>query len=211
MTLGSKFFTLSILTNVGMNSDILSISITLGQDAVASSAIPMKIGTLLLTFVGAAFMPLWSIHGSFLAHNKIDSVRKLSLLSASIGALLVLLSGLFLLYIADDFVNLWIGSTFPDLHSILLAMTILAFVVAATAPFNMILNAQGLAEIQIYPWLAFVVIALGGKFLFLSSGRSWLAPAISAAAYSVLLTPTMIHFAYRSLRARRYRLSLACK
>ncbi len=202
LTLGSKFFILSILTNVGMNSDILIISIVLGQDAVASSAIPIKVGAVLLTFVGFAFMPLWSIHSNSLARNDIDSVRRLSFFSGLIGALLVLTSGLFLVYFGDDLVHLWMGTTFPDLHNILLAMTVLASIVAATAPFNMTLNAQGLAEIQIYPWLAFVVISLLGKFLFLSPGNSWLAPAISAVVYAFSVMPFMIYFAHRSLRAR---------
>lgn len=202
LTLGSRFFILSILTNVGMNSDILIISIVLGQDAVASSAIPIKIGTVLLTFVGFAFMPLWSIHANSLARKDLKSVRELSLFSGLIGALLVLTSGLFLVYFGDDIVRLWMGLTFPGLHNILLAMTLLASIVAATAPFNMILNAQGLAEIQTHPWLAFVVISLLGKFLFLSPGNSWLAPAISAVAYAVFVMPFMIYYAHRSLRAR---------
>lgn len=203
LTLGSRFFTLSILTNVGMNSDILIISVVLGQEAVTNSAIPMKIGTVLLTFVGFAFMPLWSIHANSLARADVDSVRKLSLFATLTGLLAVPASGLLLLYFADDIVRIWIGSTFSDLHSILLAMTVLASIVAATAPFNMILNAQGLAEIQIYPWLAFVITSLPAKFLLLSPGNSWLAPAISAIAYGVLLSPSMIFYACRSLSGRR--------
>ena len=200
LALGSKFFILSILTNIGMNSDILVISIVLGQEAAANSALPIKIGSVLLALVGFAFMPLWSMHAASLARKDHESVRKLSFLAGLIGALVALVSGLFLVYCGDEIVRIWMGTTFPNQRNILLAMTMLACVVAATSPYNMILNAQGLAAIQILPWLAFVVISLLAKFVFLSPGDAWLAPAFSAAAYAVFVMPVMIYYAGRSLR-----------
>ncbi len=199
LALGSKFFILSILTNIGMNSDILVISIVLGQEAAASSALPIKIGSVLLALVGFAFMPLWSMHAASLARKDYESVRKLSFFAGLIGALVALVSGLFLVYCGDEIVRIWMGTTFPNQRNILLAMTMLACVVAATSPYNMILNAQGLAAIQILPWLAFVVISLLAKFVFLSPGDAWLAPAFSAAAYAVFVMPVMIYYAGRSL------------
>lgn len=198
--LGSKFFVLSILTNIGMNSDILVISIALGQDAAANSAIPIKIGSVLLALVGFAFMPLWSMHADSLARDDHESVRKLSFLAGLLGSLVALVSGLLLVYCGDDIVRIWMGTTFPNQRNILISMTVLACIVAATAPYNMVLNAQGLAAIQILPWLAFVVISLLAKFMFLTPGGAWLAPAFSAAAYAVFVMPLMMYYAGRSLR-----------
>ena len=200
LELGSKFFVLSILTNVGMNSDILVISIVLGQEAAANSAIPIKIGSVLLSLVGFAFMPLWSMHAELLAREDYESIFKISSVAGLLGSLVVLISGLVLVYFGNDIVRIWMGATFPNQCNILLAMTVLTCVVAVTAPYNMILNAQGLAAIQILPWLAFVVISLLAKFVFLSPGNAWFAPAFSAAAYAVFVMPFMVYYARRSLR-----------
>ena len=200
--LGSKFLVLSILTNIGMNSDILVISVALGQEAAANSAIPIKIGSVLLALIGFAFMPLWSMHADSLAKGDHESVRKVSFLAGFVGSLVVLIAGLFLVYFVDDIVRIWMGANFPNQRDILLAMTVLACIVAATAPYNMILNAQGLAAVQIIPWMAFVVISLLAKFVFLSPGNAWFASAFSAAAYVVFVMPFMMHYAKRSLRIR---------
>lgn len=202
LALGSRFFVLSILTNIGMNSDILVISIALGQEAAANSAIPLKIGSVLLALVGFAFMPLWSMHADSLARGDHESVRKLSFLAGLIGFLVALMSGLLLVYCVDDIVYIWMGTTFPNQRDVLLAMTALTCMVAATAPYNMILNSQGLAAVQILPWLSFVIVTLVAKFVFLSPGNAWLAPAFSAAAYAVIVMPFMLHYATRSLRIR---------
>lgn len=202
LSLASGFFVLSMLINIGMNSDILIISILLGSEAAANAAIPIKIGMVMLALNSYAYLPLWSMYADSLAKHDYASVRKFSLAAAIVGFTCFLLLGGFGVYFIDEIIYLWMDTSFLGQEYILIAMTGLACVAAATGPYSMILNAQGLVVSQIVPWVAFVIVTLGAKFFFLSPGNSWYAPAISAVAYFTIVLPLIVFNARRSLSSR---------
>ncbi len=200
---GSQFFLLSILTSIGMNSDILIISQVAGTAEVANFTLPMRIGSVLGLLVVNLFMPLWSFNGEALARGDVAWVRRNTLLMSFGGCALVLASGLTLIALSDYIMALWVGRQFEHQRLVLGAMTATSSLIALTAPYNMILNAKGMARAQILPWLVFVVLSIAAKFAFVGEGRAWMAPALTFVFYGLIVMPSMILAALRALRASR--------
>lgn len=197
--LGGAFFLVSIVTAIGMNLDNLVIAARAGAEAVAEFGVPARLGGLLLQIVFTLFMPLWSLFGDAMARGDRLWLRRTVLRMSALGASGVLVIGLALVVFADPIMRLWMGRTFADQQAVLLGMVASATVIAVTSPFNMVLNAAGLASPQILPWTAFVAVTLVAKLLFLSPGMVWLAPWITAVAYAVLIAPRMVVLALRRI------------
>ena len=198
--LGGAFFVLSIFTLIGMNADNVVIVAIAGAEVVAEYGVPAKLGGILMLIVGTVFMPLWPLFGGALARQDgawlASTTRRMSLG----GAAVVLAVGLGMTLFADPLMEAWMHRPFAGQQMILLGWTAAATVIAATAPYNMVLNASGMVHQQILPWVAFVLITIGAKYLFLSADSAWLAPWITAIVYAATVLPVMTVLAMRRLR-----------
>lgn len=199
MALGGAFFTLSIFTLIGMNADNVIIAARAGAEVVAEYGVPAKLGGILMLVVSAVFMPLWPMFGNALAQKDIAWLRVTTFRMSFGGAAAVLVIGLCMTALADPIMMAWMGRSFADQHLILLGWTIAASVIAVTAPYNMVLNAHGVARPQILPWVAFVLASIGAKAAVLGPETAWWAPWITAGVYAVTITPRMIVLARQSL------------
>lgn len=199
LRLGSGFFLLSILTAVGMNIDNLIISANLGPETVTGYSITTRLGSLLGLVITALFMPLWGASGEALAKGDNEWVRRSAARMSVIGVGLVSTAGVLLIVASDAIMTLWVGRTFPDQHLLLAAIVTSSAVIAATSPYNMVLNAMGRAAVQIWPWLAFVALSVGAKLLVVGTGQVWLIAATTGAVYALTVMPTIFVLARRLL------------
>ena len=197
LALGGAFFVLSIFSLSGMNADNVIIAARAGAAVVAEYGVPAKLGSILMMIVGTVFMPLWPLFGDALARQDrawlLTTTRRMSIG----GAACVLAIGLGLTAFADPILSAWMGRGFADQKLILLGWTVATTVIAFTAPYNMVLNAAGLARPQILPWAAFVVVSIGAKAMLLTPETAWWAPWITAVIYAVAVSPWMIMMALK--------------
>lgn len=200
LSMGGAFFVVSILTALGMNMDNLIIMARVGAEAVTNFGVPARLGSLLLLIVFTVFMPLWPLFSNALARGDRQWLQRTALNMSVGGALGVAVVGMALVLLADPIIQLWMGRTFPDQRLILLGLVASTTIVALTSPFNMILNAAGMAKEQILPWTVFVVLCLVAKSFLVSPGTTWWVPWITTAAYAVFVTPRVLQLAFRRLR-----------
>lgn len=200
ISIGGAFFVVSILTALGMNMDNLIIMARVGAEAVTNFGVPARLGSLLMLIVFTVFMPLWPVFGNALARGDRQWLERTALNMSVGGALGVVLVGTGLVLLAEPIIQFWVGRAFPDQRLILLGLVASTTVIALTSPFNMILNAAGMAKEQILPWTAFVVLCVVAKSVLVSAGTTWWVPWITTAAYAVLVTPRILQLAFRRLR-----------
>ncbi|WP_309085436.1 oligosaccharide flippase family protein [Chelativorans sp.] len=201
LKLGSGFFFLSILTAVGLNIDNLIISATAGPEAVPPYAIPMRLASVLSLLIMAVFMPLWGANGEALATRDYNWVRQSALNMSLAGAGVVAISGGMLILLSNMIMTVWIGRTFEDQHLVLSFAVLAATIIAATSPYNMVLNALGRPLPQIGPWLAFVILSISLKLaLLIGQQRVWPIAAVTGLVYALVVTPVVIVAALRGLR-----------
>ena len=200
--MGSKFFILAILTSIGTNADILIISIIAGPEAVANFVPPMRIGSVLAVLITNLFLPLWSFNGDALARKEFDWVRRNTRFMSFAGGLLIACAGSALVVLSTDLMMIWMGRMFEGQKTVLIGMVLSATVIAVTSPYNMILNSQGMASVQIYPWVAFVMLSVTAKVLLSLNAQVEFIPFASAVTYLIILSPTMMYYASRTLSRR---------
>jgi O-antigen/teichoic acid export membrane protein len=199
--LGGAFFVVSILTSIGMNMDNLIIAASVGAEAVTDFGVPARLGTLLLFIIFTVFMPLWSLFGDALARGDRTWLSSTALRASLAGSFVVLVIGLGLVMFADDIIQIWMGRAFPNQQRVLLGLVLSATLIAATSPFNMILNAAGMARQQILPWATFVSVSAFAKVLLIAPQTTWWAPWITAATYMLFVTPRILQLAIGRMRA----------
>lgn len=198
--IGGAFFVVSILTAVGMNMDNLIIAARAGAEAVTDFGVPARLGSLLMLIVFTVFMPLWTLFGNALARGDRKWLWRTAVKMSAGGALGVLIVGLTMVILADPIILLWMGRSFPDQQLVLMGMVASATVIALTSPFNMILNAAGMARQQILPWAGFVGLCLVAKTLMVTPETTWWVPWITTAAYAVCVTPRILQLAITKAR-----------
>lgn len=197
--LGGAFFIVLVFYVIGMNADNVVIALRVSGTVVAEYGVPTKLGSILIMIVGTVFLPLWPLYGDALARHDKAWLKATTRRMSFGGAAIVFAVGLALTLMADPIMLAWMGRPFVDQQLILLGWTMASTVIALTAPYNMVLNAAGLARPQILPWIAFVVISLGAKVLFLTAETVWWTPWITAAVYAVTITPRMIRIAHKEM------------
>ena len=200
LRLGLSHLRLGILTSVGMNIDIPIILYTLGPNAVADFALPVRIGSLLTMAIATAFMPLWSYNGAAIARHDYAWVRRSALLFSVIGGVGIAVIGLCMTLTIDQIMQIWTGRAFPDQMLVLATMSVAATIIAITSPWNMVLNAAAVVNPQFWAWLGFVVISVLGKVLLVPAHGAWVVAAVTAAAYAITVTPVIIWHALRLTR-----------
>lgn len=203
LKLSSHFFVLSILTAIGLNVDNLIISINAGPEAVTAYSIPARLGSVLGLLILTLFMPLWGANGEALARGEFLWVKRSTRRMSLLGCLLVLACGSVMLMLADKLIMLWVGRAFVDQNIILASVVATSTVVAFTSPYSMVLNALGRANTQIWPWLAFVLLSVPLKYVFVGTKTLWLAAAITGLVYAAVITPTIVNAARRQLQGEQ--------
>lgn len=198
LRLGSQFFVLSILTATGMNVDNVIVAAQIGSDAVAAYSIPMRLGSLLTLIIVAITMPMWGANGEAIAKREYDWVAKSAARISILSAIIVAIAGLVLLLTSDWIIQLWVGRSFENQKLVILGFVALSVATAITSPYNMVLNALGKVQVQIYAWGAFVVVTALAK-LAVVAAAVWALAAVSAIAYASIILPTMIIGAHLAL------------
>ncbi|WP_280551804.1 oligosaccharide flippase family protein [Halomonas sp. 25-S5] len=198
--LGGAFFSVSILTAIGMNLDNLVIAAGAGPTIVAEFGVPAKLGAMLMLIVFTMFMPLWSLFGDAIARRDRDWLAKMLFRTSSLGSLVIIAVGSGIVVFADQIIGLWMGRSFTDQKAILMGMVMVAGLVAVTSPFNMVLNAAGMAREQILPWAAFVAATATTKMLIVGPQVAWYMPWVTAFFYGVIIMPRMILLTIRYIK-----------
>lgn len=201
--LGLGHLGLGILTAVGMNIDIPLILYALGSEAVADYALPSRIGMILLVIVTTVFMPLWSVNGAAMARQEYSWVRRNTFWMSIGGGLVILAVGIALTLGIDVIMQLWVGKSFPDQGRVLAATIVAITVIALTSPYNMVLNAAGQVNAQIWSWGAFVILSIIGKLLVVPIWGAWSVSIVNAVAYGLCITPVIIVCALRVTSPQR--------
>ena len=198
--LGIGHLALAIFTSVGMNSDFLLVQYVFGSDIVTAFALPSRIGSLMVMIVGTLFMPLWGFNGIALSQKNYAMVRRNTLLMSLGGVTIVFLTGVLLTLGSDRIMLLWVGQNFPDQALIIAMMAIFSMVIAVTSPYNMVLNAAGLVNVQILCWFGFVVISFIAKIGLMTILGPWVVPLAAAVVYATVVSPFIIMAALSATR-----------
>ena len=198
--LGGAFFVLSIFTLIGMNADNIILAAIAGSEVVAEYGVPARLGAVLMLIVGTVFMPLWPLFGAALAQNDRLWLAKTSRRMSFGGGFLILAFGLTMTAYSDFLFDIWMSRNFEDQKRILIGWTASATIIALTAPYNMILNASGMASKQLPPWIVFVSISVALKYFLLTGQTAWIAPWITTGVYAVTVLPVVAVLAMQRLK-----------
>lgn len=196
---GSQYFAIALMTGLSMNIDTVIISLKSGPEAVADFAFPMRLGSVLGIIVIRLFIPLWSFNGEALARGDLVWVRRNTLIMSILGGAMVLISGLVLLTCSNWIMQVWVGRQFEGQMLVLASLVLVAVVMAFTAPWNMVLNAQGITRHLLWPWITMLLVSVVLKLMLVDDGRAWLSPAITAVCYLTIISPVVFISARREL------------
>lgn len=196
MRLGSKFFLLSIITSISLNSDNLIITLRAGAIAVAEYAVAAKLASILALIVTTAFLPLWAANGEAFAKKDLEWIKKTSLRMSFLGGCGLAAAGALLAVLSNFIVLHWMGRKFTGITEVMAGWAIFYTLLGIASPFNMILNAVGSVRVQIKVWGCFLAVTLLAKyFVLINSSDLWLVPLVSAFAYLFIILPVSIRFA----------------
>lgn len=198
LRLGWRFFLLSVLTAASVNLDNFIIAVMVGPDAVAAYSIPMRLGSLLTLIIVALTMPMWGANGEALAKGEYDWVKKNAYHTSLFCAAIVTTAGFVLFLKTDWIIDLWIGRSFDNQKLVVLGFAAMSIATAITSPYNMVLNALGKVYVQIFAWSAFILSSIIIKLCFVNLAI-WALPLIGAAAYTLIILPSIIFVARTSL------------
>lgn len=200
LKLSARFVTVSACVAFVMAGDNLLLSFALTPEEVLEFAIPARLGLLVPTTVALLCLPIWAACGS--AYTRRESSELMHHIIAGTVSGLVFLSIVTvpLLFFDDAIMHAWVGRTFRHQRVILAGYVALGFVIALSSPWNMLLNAAGNVGRQVIPWLAVTLSLACIKPMLLTPGTAWLAPWLTAAAYAVFVSPTVLLTGMRLIR-----------
>jgi O-antigen/teichoic acid export membrane protein len=154
-----------------------------------------------MLIVGTVFMPLWPLFGAALARQDAIWLSKTARRMSLGGAAVVLVIGLGMTVFADPLMHAWMHRSFANQQAVILGWTAAATVIALTAPYNMVLNASGMARKQIFPWMVFVILSISIKYFALTAETVWLSPWITALVYIATVLPVMMITAKKTIKS----------
>ena len=167
---------------------------------MAAYSLPTRLGSVLGLLILNLFMPLWGANGEALSRGEFVWVKRGAWRMAFFGTLFVSLFGIAMVLAGNLIMDLWVGRSFKNQEFVLIFVVASAAVTATTAPYNMILNALGRADLQILPWICFACLTIGLKLILVSPDRIWYASAITFFAYSCTIMPAILLLSKRALR-----------
>lgn len=199
LSLGSQFFLLAILTATAPNIDNILIASLIGVDAVPGYAIPMRLGSLLSLLIAALYMPMWGANGEAIGKGDFRWVRKSARRMSMLGTAVVAVTGGAIVLGSDMIIYAWVGRAFDGQRLVLIGFLLYSIAIAITSPYNMILNAMGRVNVQIFPWLLFTVTTIAVKFMIISED-TWVLAFVTGIGYAFIILPTILFFALRALK-----------
>ena len=199
LRLGAAHFVLGVLGAVGMNADIPVIMRALSSEAVAEFALPARLGSLFYLFIATAFVPLWGIFGAAIAAHDFRSVRREALRYSFAGLILVGFSSLTILFGLHGIMDFWASRQFENQVLVVFGYSVFAMVIAFTSPWNMVLNAMGLVNVQIAAWALFVSLSVLVKLAFVGVFDAWIVGFVSALFYIFFVTIPVVFSAFRAI------------
>jgi len=197
VSIGSRFFVLSIFTSIALNIDNFIIAQQLGVEAVTEYSVPARLAGLLGLVVNILFMPLWAANGEALAKKDYVWLRQTMMKMSFLGGCTIFFASIFLIALSGPILNLWMGRSFEGQEANMAALCLLSFFMAVTSPFNMLLNSAGELKVQVIVWSLFLFVTVIAKYWLVSEQTVWVVPLISALAYLFIISPFVI------LRARK--------
>lgn len=197
--IGIRFFALSVITSIALNSDNIIVAQKLGAQAVTQYAIPAKLASLLSLVVTTLFTPLWAANGEAIARGDYAWVRRISLKMSLLGGLAVLLAGGLLTIFGNAIVELWMRRAFDAEYALFFSLSLLPLFMAVTSPFNMILNSIGAVRVQLVAWGLFLTFSLPLKWLALTMDGVWRMAAVSAVLYLILISVPILVYTRRKI------------
>ncbi|MFI8608342.1 oligosaccharide flippase family protein [Pseudomonas sp. NPDC077649] len=200
LSIGSRFFVLSIFTSIALNIDNFIIAQRLGVEAVTEYSVPARLAGLLGLVVNVLFMPLWAANGEALAKNDYVWLRQTMMKMSFLGGGAILILSILLIALSTPILNLWMGRSFEGQEANIAALCLLSFFMAVTSPFNMLLNSAGDLRVQVMAWSLFLLVTVLAKYWFISGQTVWVVPLISALAYLFIISPFVALSARRIVR-----------
>lgn len=199
MALGSKFFFLSIITSIALNSDNLIIAYVLGANAVTEYSIPAKLASVLGLLVTTMFLPLWAANAEAMARKDYCWVRQTARRMTVVGGLSVGGVGLLLALFSEHIITIWMGRHFTNGMVVVTGFSLMYMLFSIASPSNMILNSVGNVRVQIKAWIVYLFFSSGLKLLFLLNfHRVDALPYIASICYLLSIVP-IVYFAARSM------------
>lgn len=197
---GSQFFLLSIITSLALNADNVLIAKVLGPDSVTEYAVPAKVASLLGLAITTIFIPLWPANAAALARKEYEWVRRSTIRMSIIGVFLIVVMAIPMIIFGDQITSIWMGRTFEGYFVIVSTYSLFYLIMAATSPFNMVMNGLNVVDRQIKPWFLFLVLSLPLKYFLLKKYSLELIPLVSFAAYLF----TVSYFIVRAVIKNNY-------
>lgn len=199
-SLGGSYFVVSVLMIAALNLDTTIIAFQSGPAVVTQYGIPARLGALTTSLVANLFMPLWSLYGDAIARADHLWIRRSSRLMSAVGIIAVLVGGTLLVIFSEVIIQCWVKQSFPEQALVISGMVLLGAAIAFTGPFNMILNAAGMARQQITPWALMLCVSFFAKLFISAPPTTWCVPWITAGCYLTCITLPVLVMSNEYLR-----------
>ena len=214
---GIAFFTISILTTLGMYADNIIIAHVCGLKSVTIYSVPWRFGLIFGSIVNMICAPMWVANGEALArgdvawvHRNTRRLVKLTVSSTAFAAIAMTVLG-------PPFLRLWLGDEFNVSYLLLIGIGVSFVLTSVTAPYFVLLNGAGLVAPQVKMFLIFAPVAviakIGSAILFGAVG----VPLANAVCYGVIVLPAVLalskkvfHEEQQSVRERAGRPASNC-
>ena len=187
--LGVRFLVLAATIAISMNVDSIIIGIFDGGQSVTHYIVPFRLGNILVLAISSLQLPIWSLFGNAIGSQDFRWLRITAIRASLIGGVLTFFLGCLIVINNQALINLWVGRSFENQGLVVCGSVAFALAVAATAPFNLVLNAAEKPEAQFVPWLVFLAVTTALKTSAVLCGQVWSLPWIAAFSYISIISP----------------------
>lgn len=191
---GLLFFFVSALTSVSLYSDNMIIAQIFNLEVVAAYAIPAKLSKMLSLMVTVLCIPLWPANSEAISKQDFSWVKKNTMRMFFISTGCILLGVIVFVALGPKIIEVWLNNSSLVVSRFLLSsLGLWTLVLAASAPFLMVLNSIGIVKPQIYAWLFFLPLSIILKLIFAKAFGVAGIPIANVAAYILIVVPMVLH------------------
>lgn len=192
LTMGSRYLSLTLLTALATNLDVVVISHFSSPAEAAAFAVPQRLFAQVTALVSVVVLPLWPAISAAVQRNEMEwvwkSVRQLSL-GGMVGVLGIGMAAATLFFGA---IQKWIGTGVQLDRSLLIGLALWCAVQAFYTPYLMLLNAMKRLRVQVYCLLSFITVGYPVKILAVWFASDWLIPYVNSVVYAVTFSAVAI-------------------
>lgn len=199
LSMGGKFLTLSVLTQIGLTMDTFIVAKTTSLSDAGMFSILYKLTSFVSVACTMISAPLWAANGEAFAKGDYKWVSNTTKKVVVISLAISILAGIFLSLCAIPILDVWLNKEYEYSYWCIIGLCFMQIILSGISPCFMVLNAASVITEQIIAFSLFVSLSIVLKLWLAPEYGLSVIPWISVICYIVVIVPMVISCVKRIL------------